>query len=67
MRNVLLGYVRRGVLTIPAAGSLLTGIRERVRVVETPDDFSLLQLAWDRHLTAYDATYVATARSFGVK
>jgi predicted nucleic acid-binding protein len=66
LRNVFLGYVRRGQLTADEAVGLCATVRSQVRFVEPPGDAAVLSLALERGLSAYDATHVAVARSLGL-
>lgn len=67
MRHVLLTFVRRGTIDATTAISLCAVVRAQVRMVETPEDSSIIELALSRGLTGYDATHVATARQLGLK
>lgn len=67
LRNVLVGYVRRGQLTSTEASALCATVRSQVRFVEVPSDDAILALALERGLSAYDATHVAVARALGLR
>ena len=68
LRNVLLGYVRRGVLTADEA----RGMSEDAAAVlggrtATVSDGETLDTALECDLSAYDAEFVVLARTLGVR
>ena len=67
LRNVLLGYVRRGILS-PAQASAMsddaaTNLGDRIRTVTSGQ---VIDVALECGLTAYDAEFVVLARNLGV-
>ena len=67
LRNVLLGYVRRGVLT-PAQAKAMSddaamNLGDRIRTVTSNQ---VIDVALECGLTAYDAEFVVLARTLGV-
>ena len=67
LRNVLLGYVRRGAVTVEQARRMLDDaaavLRERTATVS---DGETLETALKCDLSAYDAEFVVLARTLGV-
>ena len=67
LRNVLLGYVRRGEIT-PDEAKAMAGDAGRVlgnRIYDMPGD-AVIDVALECGLTAYDAEFVTLARAAGV-
>lgn len=68
LRNVLVGYMRRGELLLDEAAALLTVVEEAMSAREfESDSFSVLTLADRSDCSAYDCEYVALAKQLGVK
>lgn len=67
LRNVLLGYVRRGDLTPDQAKAMLDDAAEVLRGrTATVPSAQVLDVALECDLSAYDAEFVALARTLGV-
>lgn len=67
LRNVLLGYIRRGEIT-PEKAKAMAGDAGRVlgsRIYDVPGD-AVIDTALECGLTAYDAEFVTLARGLGV-
>ena len=67
LRNVLVGYVRRGTLTPEEARGMIDDAAEalRRRTATVPSD-EVLDTALECDLSAYDAEFVVLARTLGV-
>lgn len=65
--NVLRTYVKAGKQTEEKALVMLRKGLGMVTICEEPDEEAILQEALTSHLSFYDATYVACARSMGLK
>ena len=68
LRNALLGYVRRGAITLDQAKAMdddATAVLEG-RIFDTPGP-GVLDTAMECALTAYDAEFVTLARVLGVR
>ena len=67
LRNVLLGYVRRGDLTADQANAMCDDAAEVLRGrTATVASGQVLDVALECGLSAYDAEFVALARTLGV-
>jgi predicted nucleic acid-binding protein len=67
LRNVALGLVRRGLLDVESALLAMTSAQATVQNrVFTPDSRLVIDLAQRGNLTAYDAEYIALARTLAV-
>ena len=67
LRNVLLGYVRRGDLTADQANAMCDDGAEVLRGrTATVASGQVLDVALECELSAYDAEFVALARTLGV-
>lgn len=68
LRNVIVGYMRRGQLSLEEASALLIEAEDVMRDHEfSVDSHSVLELAEQSHCSAYDCEYVALAKQLGVK
>ena len=67
LRNVLLGHVHRGDLTADQANAMYDDAAEVVRGrTATVDSGQVMDVALECGLSAYDAEFVALARTLGV-
>ena len=67
LRNVLLGYVRRGAVTVEQAKGMMDDSAEVLRGrIATVSDGETLDTALECDLSAYDAEFVVLARTLGV-
>lgn len=67
LRNVLMGYVRRGQITLRRALALVSGAEDLLREREfRPRSERVLELAGATGCSAYDCEYVALAEELGV-
>lgn len=68
LRNVLIGYVRRGELPIDRAIALQLEMEEMLSDSEhQPDSHTVLTLASESGCTPYDCEFVAVALALGIK
>ena len=65
-RNVLMGYMRRGQITLESALAFLGEMEKLLRGYDI-DSRDVLELARDSGCTAYDCEFVALARSLEVR
>lgn len=62
VRNILIISERRNRITAEGSANLLIRLRRvPLRIIDIKDDLSILQLAREHRLSAYDATYLALA------
>jgi len=67
-RNILAGYLRRGVLTFEQANSLQREAESLLEGAEYEvDSFSVLELVRDSDCSAYDCEFVALAAKLGIQ
>lgn len=67
-RNILVGYMRRGTLTLESARALQVEAESLLAGAEHEVDSRLvLELAHDSDCSAYDCEFVALAMTLGVK
>jgi predicted nucleic acid-binding protein len=68
LRNVLAGYMRRGMLTFEQAAAIQAEAEDLLRGAEYDlDSLSVLTLAADSGCSAYDCEFVALAMRLGVQ
>ncbi len=61
VRNVLLGHVRRGLMSEPETLEVCARVRLHVRWLPAPPDEMVMRLALAHRLSAYDAAHVAAS------
>jgi len=67
-RNILAGYLRRGILTFRQAHGLQREAEDLLRGAEYEvDSLSVLELVRDSECSAYDCEFVALAMKLGTK
>lgn len=68
LRNVLLGYVRRELLTLPQATAIQAEAEDLMRGAEYEvDSRAVLELARRTSCSAYDCEFIALAQALGVQ
>ncbi|MEK7250642.1 MAG: type II toxin-antitoxin system VapC family toxin, partial [Bacteroidota bacterium] len=67
-RNILVKYLRQGLMSIQDANAILTSVETRMKGRELHvDSFHVVELALENSCSAYDAEYVVLAKQLSVR
>ncbi len=67
-RNILVKYLRQGLMSIEDANAILTSVETRMKGRErNVDSIRVVELAFENSCSAYDAEYVVLAQQLSVR